>query len=144
MTRPVRLQLSREKGFRLQEMSLATNGLPAINVARPSKWGNPFTTATAIDAEFATKESAPAFVVECFLDWLRPAFGSGRDWWQGPESDRRRKAIWSGIGELRGKNLACWCPLPMPGEADICHARVLLETANGPPALAPTKSEVER
>ncbi|MGO8055976.1 DUF4326 domain-containing protein, partial [Rhizobium leguminosarum] len=27
--------------------------------------------------------------------------------------------------ELRGKNLACWCPLDQP-----CHADVLLEIAN--------------
>jgi len=40
--RPVRLQLSRKKGFSLQALSLATNGLPPVNVARPSKFGNPF------------------------------------------------------------------------------------------------------
>lgn len=28
--------------------------------------------------------------------------------------------------ELKGKNLACWCPLDQP-----CHADVLLEIANG-------------
>lgn len=33
--------------------------------------------------------------------------------------------------ELAGKNLACWCPLPEPGETDWCHARILLEIANG-------------
>ena len=30
---------------------------------------------------------------------------------------------------LRGKNLACWCPLDQP-----CHADVLLELANRPEA----------
>lgn len=40
MTKPVRLQLSRKKGFNLQRHSLAANGLPAINVARPNRWGN--------------------------------------------------------------------------------------------------------
>ena len=34
--------------------------------------------------------------------------------------------------ELRGKNLACWCPLPKPGEPDYCHAAILLEIANAP------------
>jgi hypothetical protein len=29
------------------------------------------------------------------------------------------------LTELRGKNLACWCPLDQP-----CHADVLLELAN--------------
>lgn len=41
--RPVRLQLSRAAGFNLQAHSRATNGLEAVNVARPSKWGNPWT-----------------------------------------------------------------------------------------------------
>lgn len=36
--------------------------------------------------------------------------------------------------ELRGKNLACWCPLPTePYEPDQCHAAVLLELANANP-----------
>lgn len=43
MTKPVRLQLSRRKGFDLQTLSQATNGLEAVNVARPSRFGNPFT-----------------------------------------------------------------------------------------------------
>lgn len=30
------------------------------------------------------------------------------------------------VRQLRGKNLACWCPLDKP-----CHADVLLEIANG-------------
>jgi hypothetical protein len=42
MTRPVRLQLSPRKGFNLQEHSRAINGLPAVNVAQPSKWGSPY------------------------------------------------------------------------------------------------------
>lgn len=41
--KPVRLQLSRAKGFNLQALSREVNGLAAVNVARPSKWGNPFT-----------------------------------------------------------------------------------------------------
>ena len=32
--------------------------------------------------------------------------------------------------ELRGKTLACLCPLPKPGEPDICHAALLLKLAN--------------
>ena len=35
--------------------------------------------------------------------------------------------------ELRGKNLACWCPLPASGEPDHCHAAVLLQVANAEP-----------
>jgi hypothetical protein len=124
--RPVRLQLSRRAGFDLQKLSRETNGLLAVNCARPGKFGNPFLITAAIDSGFANKETAPTFVVECFRDWLGPS-QSGRDWWQGGESDRRRTAILSGLDELRGKNLACWCRLGLP-----CHCDVLLELANRP------------
>lgn len=44
MTKPLRIQLSRKRGFRLQEVSLALNGLSAINVTRQGAhsgmWGN--------------------------------------------------------------------------------------------------------
>ena len=42
----------------------------------------------------------------------------------------RRTRILGGLRSLRGKNLACWCPLPHEGEPDNCHASVLLELAN--------------
>jgi hypothetical protein len=29
--------------------------------------------------------------------------------------------------ELPGRDLACWCRLPEPGNPDLCHAAVLLE-----------------
>ena len=35
------------------------------------------------------------------------------------------KDVMDRMDELRGKNLACWCPLDQP-----CHADVLLEIAN--------------
>lgn len=35
MTAPVRMRLSRAKGFDLQKASLTLNGLPAVNTARP-------------------------------------------------------------------------------------------------------------
>jgi hypothetical protein len=41
----------------------------------------------------------------------------------------RREANRLGVSSyLRGKNLACWCPLDQP-----CHADVLLELANAKP-----------
>ena len=36
----------------------------------------------------------------------------------------------SWLADLAGKNLACWCPLPEPGQPDWCHAAVLLRLAN--------------
>lgn len=33
--------------------------------------------------------------------------------------------------DLAGRDLGCWCPLPAPGQPDLCHAAVLLAVANG-------------
>ena len=80
----------------------------------------------AIESGYATDDTWQAFVVECFRDWLGPS-QSGRDWWQGLQSDERRRAILKDLPTLRGKNLACWCKPDAP-----CHADVLLELANRP------------
>ena len=90
----------------------APNTLPIVCVSRPSKWGNPF-SATLASASKAQKSSVRAASVAQFRRALQrhdPALGFG--------VDEVRK-------ELRGKNLACWCPLNEP-----CHADVLLEVAN--------------
>ena len=111
--RPVRLQLSRRKGFDLQALSLATNGLPAVNVARPSNWGNPYT-----DAQRQVEACDPGLLVALFRDWITKS----------SDAQSRR----DDLPELRGKNLACWCP---PGQP--CHADVLLELANIDAATPP-------
>lgn len=114
MTRPVRLQLSRARGFDLQALSLATNGLPAVAVTRgPGKrWGNPYKTG---DLDPVTYEpmtaSGAVFWFKADLDPLVSA-----------EADTDRSAI---RFALAGRNLACWCKLGSP-----CHADVLLEIAN--------------
>jgi hypothetical protein len=95
----VRLQLCRAKGFSLQALSLATNGLPAVNVARPSKWGNPYTAKNSGSVHPAIRYAAEVAPIYADIP-----------------------------GELRGKNLACWCK---PDES--CHADVLLELANSMP-----------
>jgi len=97
MPRPVRLQLSRNKGFDLQEHSRFTNGLFAVNVARPTKWGNTFI------------HDQPAVAVEHFEGLWRCALA------QSP--DKTKDKLWP----LIGKNLACWCALDQP-----CHADVLM------------------
>lgn len=110
--RPVRLRLSRAKGFDLQAHSRATNGLPAVNVARPGKWGNPFKSGMNDDwGHWMT-------AADCVREF-RCLFVDG-----GTISPT---AIELAIAELRGKNLACWC---RPNEP--CHADVLLEMANDP------------
>lgn len=118
---PVRLQLSRRKGFSLQSVSVAANGLDAVNVARPSKWGNPFVIeACDRQGRWGPRSRVREYrkgrfqVVEMFRGILLK--GEGEPW----------VSMKRDLGELRGKNLACWCA---DGEK-VCHAQVLLEMAN--------------
>jgi len=119
--RPVRLRLSRAKGFDLQAWSREVNGLPAVKVDRSTGYGNPFVAGERPGFAFArysteiVKDDAEA--VELYRRLCLANFAISDDC-----VDRLLK--------LRGKNLACWCALPQPGEPDICHAAVLLELAN--------------
>jgi hypothetical protein len=98
--RPVRLQLSRTRGFDLQALSRQANGLPARRVTRPGPWGNPFAV---------TAERSQAEAVALCATYLRDL--AARD---------------PGHFEaLRGHNLACWCAAGTP-----CHADLLIELAN--------------
>lgn len=122
--KPKRIRLSRAKGFNLQAASRDINGLECVNVARPSRFGNPFTVSDCRDAGFkGTDRQIAKRVVEAFRVWLLT--DHWRVNWSGAESESKRKAALDGLPELRGKNLACWCPLDAP-----CHADVLLEEAN--------------
>lgn len=125
MTSPVRLQLSRRKGFSLQEHSRSINGLPAVNVARPTKWGNPvtkddFLVLNDILSKIGREPIEGTWqdhAIKCFDAWIGgeiPEMGAP------PTVDEI-------ISNLRGKNLACWCN---PG--DPCHVDILLEIANRP------------
>ena len=122
MTKPIRLQLSRRRGYSLQAATIAANGLPAVNVSRPSIWGNPFTVAKLIEAGYACDDAtARRHAVTCFQGWLA---GSDK-YWMGDTADARREQFRAKMHTLRGNNLACWCGLDQP-----CHADVLLELAN--------------
>lgn len=112
--KPVRMQLSRRKGFNLQKESRALNWLPAVVVSRPSRWGNPYKVEPAYEGDGirlpeVTRETA----VHLFREHWERAIAT---------HPRVRDNL---VEQLRGKNLACWCK---PGEP--CHADVLLELAN--------------
>lgn len=96
MTDPKRIQRKRTKGWRMPPNT--------VYVGRPTRWGNPW----KIDP------------VRAKLGWdLSTEFDSLLTKY------RQHANQLTGIAELRGKNLACWCPLGQP-----CHADVLLELAN--------------
>jgi hypothetical protein len=75
-----------------------------VYVGRPTKWGNPYKVGE-FDSGFGRKLS----LQDCL--GLYELFLNSHD---APS-----------IEELRGKDLACWCPLDKP-----CHADVLLRLAN--------------
>ena len=106
---PVRVQLSRKKGWRMPPNT--------VSVARPGKFGNPF----RVQPGLTPKESVSGFsawVEGGALPFVLSALYL-------PELMERRVALLGRMPSLRGKNLACWCPLDQP-----CHADVLLELAN--------------
>jgi Domain of unknown function (DUF4326) len=107
--RPRRVQLRRVKGWRMPANT--------VKVDRTTLFGNPF----------SVKEYGHDYAVALHRAWL-----SGRS--IGKELSKgllqRRKAVLEAVPALRGKSLACWCPLPEYGEPDNCHAALLLELAN--------------
>lgn len=129
---PVRLQLSRAKGFSLDAHSRAVNGLPAVNVARPGKWGNPYAVGAADPfmplGNWMSRERA----VELYRRGVEQGFLTVPYTVLTPEErgDGYRSfgahAVLKVVHQLRGHNLACWCPL----DGRPCHADVLLALAN--------------
>lgn len=100
---PIRLVLSRRRGFSLQAASCAANELEAVTVARPSRWGNPF----VVGRDGASQEVC----VTRYRKWI---------------GEPAQEALRAAAGRmLKGKNLACWCAAGTP-----CHGDVLIEIAN--------------
>lgn len=103
---PERIQRKRTKGWKMPENT--------IYVGRPTKWGNPFVVGKpggAYTAKVQDQRHAWQLYRSVAID--------------------NEKLIAAAREELRGKNLACFCPKPsQPYESDCCHAAVLLEIAN--------------
>lgn len=121
MIRPARVKLARTKGFRLQQHAPG-----AIVVRRPTRYGNPFHVAEAMEDDPAlTAVQARERCTNLFDLWL-----DGDVELTDPDRVVQRAWILDHLGELAGHPLACSCPLPEPGEPDWCHAVVLLRRAN--------------
>lgn len=129
---PARIKRERTPGWTLA--GATTNPLGAVIVSRPSRFGNPFTIKAAIEAEWSNPRSA---VVQMYREWLR--VGTEGGWYEetyriGRQVFDRRRVL-ADLHTLKGKDLACTCPLPDPGQPDLCHAAVLLELARHPEGL---------
>lgn len=122
MSGPVRVQLSRKKGWRMPENT--------VSVARPGRWGNPFLVTrfgivAAIDGfRMMMSGGWSPDVLKHLSDADYAAVYAAREAWM--KRNRWQFPAEGARYELRGKNLACWCKLGAP-----CHADVLLELANG-------------
>lgn len=118
---PKRIQRKRTKGWRMPEN--------AVYVGRPTKWGNPWSPNGYWDAGYS---GSLLVAVKACIEQYRAWMTQTRSSWNGsipqpdalpgvPESARSLPDV----RELRGKDIACWCPIDQP-----CHADVLLELAN--------------
>lgn len=101
--KPKRVQLRRAKGWRMPPNT--------VKIDRTTKWGNPF-----VIGKDGTRE-------ECIEKYQR--FVSGKSATAREDVLASRKFVAEHVGDLKGKNLACWCPMDGP-----CHADVLLDLAN--------------
>lgn len=103
---PQRVHLSRKRGWRMPENT--------VKVDRSTKWGNPF-----IVGKHGTRTGC-ARLFEAMLSGLLCMDADNVE-----EQDAYLKMARRHIKQLRGKNLACWCPA-----GSACHADVLLRLAN--------------
>jgi hypothetical protein len=120
-----RIQRKRTKGYRLPE--------GAVYVGHGTKWGNRFRVVSA-----RSTKDGPCDMWA--VSWREQTLGRFDDLTaaRADAVDRYRIAVstvssWmlaQARAELAGKDLACWCPLPEPGQPDHCHASILLALAN--------------
>jgi len=106
----------------------------AVYVGRPTKWGNPFRAVPAGNGFWTVVDDND-------VDYRHPRTG----WADKDYAVLRSVQLFAELSvdyeiafdcdaaraELRGKDLACWCPLDAP-----CHADVLLELANSAASLS--------
>ena len=137
---PMRLQLSRTKGWRLPPA--------AKSVARPTRWGNPWRAGSggvrycgpvcgevgrfsAKDIYTDDIEIHAGLSAEQAAVLYRQALEFALSAWPGESADEigLRHELAAALESLRGYDLACWCPL----DGAPCHATVLLRLANRVP-----------
>ena len=131
MAEPVRIQLSRRKGWRMPENT--------VKVDRTTKWGNPFPA----DCEGVAVECIPLGLdgtdetdratasVDLFRRWMTGGKVNQMIALLLPRPKGPPPSLRLVRRDLAGKNLACWCKiLDQHGNYVPCHADVLLSLAN--------------
>lgn len=133
---PRRIQRKRRNGWRMPD--------GAVYVGRPTIWGNPWKVGEPSglfdgrdgrplgmrdQAEVLIGAVSLAKSIEMYRALVRghlypEMFPFGHDWMKRFEKRIGHPMTWL-RSDLRGRDLACWCPLDQP-----CHADVLLDLAN--------------
>lgn len=114
---PVRLRLSRAKGFDMQAFSRSINGLPGFNVSRPSPWGNPFMV-----GRDGSREDCWNMHRHMLNGLLAVACGPEIE-----DLSAAKSYFLANWRQLVGHNCFCWCNISLPGKPDHCHAATLIE-----------------
>lgn len=131
----------------------------AVVVARPGVLGNPFRIIASLKprgcaqrwcltdstgqyslATYQGRARAHVCAVEAFDTWLTtgrllqfgtlPSISTTRIL---HTLEPARESVWSQMDHLRGRDLACWCPLDL-----ACHGDIYLRIANVMPQTVPT------
>lgn len=122
---PRRIQLRRTRGWQMPA--------DTVKVDRTTRWGNPYDV-----REYGSELALHLFESTACGCWSKVAI-HGVDEETLVQAHAAHCAWLRRLGgnpveraqtELRGRNLACWCPLPALGEDDECHAAILLRIAN--------------
>ena len=109
---PDRIRRERREGWRKPD--------GAVIVDRTSIWGNPRRWSIYLSTGAArTPANAKRMAADWYDDWLDGHYRIA-------DLETRRLRILTRLGELAGKDLACPCNLPEPGQADHCHAARLI------------------
>lgn len=119
-TEPRRIQRRRVKGWTLTGAADPHRG--GVIVSRPSRYGNPCKVGLMQEMGYEDPHAAAA---ANYRTWL----AGDRTDDPTDAGDHRRARILESLPTLRGKDLACTCPLNQ-----ACHADYLLLRANMPPA----------
>lgn len=131
---PVRIQRQRKAGWRMPA--------GARYIGRGSIYGNPFivqqdrtyqlpwvvfwSDVGPVHSTHPTKRDAQQAAVDCFTDWASQDALDPKLWTPLHMAAHGKLRAGLRCGDLRGRDLACWCALDAP-----CHGDVLLPWVNG-------------
>lgn len=109
---PIRIQRKRVKGWKMPDNT--------ISVTRPGKWGNPFVVGKKVPDAWINKLDK-----DDHFHFMKFEYGYIDNAENSVMLFEKYVIPVLNVSELKGKNLACFCPLDKP-----CHVDVLLKIAN--------------